>query len=133
MSLVSSGAGDSKAGLVEIIPIITEHSGHMHSMVGRDPLEHNYSVTAAVHNGDQLLVHLPALLFSSSKTELLLYPPTPNWLCPNDFHPLAEPHRWECLQAYLGKGKAPLPVLLKYSKRNNDDVKKDHQDSPWAN
>lgn len=79
VSLVPGGAGDSKVGLVQIILTITEHSAHMRSRVGWDPFEHNYSVTAAVHNGDQLSVHLPALLFSSSKTELLLYPPTSNW------------------------------------------------------
>lgn len=99
MSLVPGDAGDSKVGLVQIILIITEHSAHMHSRVGRDRFERNYSGTAAVRAGDQLSVQLAALLFSSSKTELLFYPPTPNQFCSNDLHPLTDPHMWEYLEA----------------------------------
>lgn len=74
MSLVPGGAGDSKVELVQIILIITEHSVHMHSRVGRDRFERNYNGTAAVHAGDLLSVQLTALLSSSSKTELLFLP-----------------------------------------------------------
>lgn len=91
MLLVPNGAGDSKVGLVEIILIITEHSAPVHSRLGRDPVEYNCSVAVAMHTGDELSVHPPALLFSSSKMALLLNPPTPNWFCSNHLSPSAEP------------------------------------------
>ena len=59
------------------------------------------------------------LFFCSSKTELLLYPPTSCWCCSNGLSPVEEPQMLEYLQVYAGKGKATVSILLNYSKRDN--------------
>lgn len=63
LSQAPGGAGDSKAGLVQLFFIITEHSVPVHSRVGRDLFEHNYSASEAVCSDNQLSVRL---LYSSA-------------------------------------------------------------------
>ena len=52
LSQAPGGAGDNKAVLVRLFFIITEHSVPVHSWVGRDLFEHNYSASEAVCSGN---------------------------------------------------------------------------------
>lgn len=61
---VTLGCGNSSPSLLIIQP-------KLHSRVKKDRFGHNSSVAVTVCDGDQLSVHLPTLLFSSSKMELL--------------------------------------------------------------
>ena len=117
LSQAPGGAGDSKAVLVQLFFIITEHSVPVHSRVGRDLFEHNYSASEAVCSDNQLSVRL---LYSSAAVR---------WSCFYTFQlpvgailmvlVLWKNHRCWSIQAYAGKGKATVSILLHYSKRDN--------------
>ena len=120
LSQAPGGAGDNKAVLVQLFFIIMNIQSQYIPGWGGTSLSiitvllRLCAVVTAVGPS-------PSLLFCSSKMELLL---TTCWCYSNGLGPMEEPQMLEYLQAYAGKGKATVSILLNFSKRDNGKKKK---------